>query len=707
MKNIGCHILNCWMMPLFLLLSIQAFTQPVFTLKLCSPVDSAEFDLNDIGLGNRFLCADASNDNVHFATDTTGSFVGITDVETSNYWSVRDTIFVFTSTDQACINPAPIWLSLELIVDPLPIVTIVDDTLCSGDSLTMFFGPDPGSTWEMFWSQASPITNAIAGDTVVALVGNIGATTAYSLDSVMNTGTGCVSAVPEMITVHSIPSVTLLTDTIMCPGDSLQLLFTPSDEGPWSLFWSDGATTQWPQAAIGDTVSSFATTAGVDTLLSISSGAQCAFNDTIMLHVLAGPSATLTAGACVGDTVALSDTLNLSTIGFANSAIVPLDLDMFVMPNDVINPPLLVVLGAPNGCMDTLTLQVDPEPSFDTITSIACEGDAIIVSGIANATTLTYEWANSQQSLELNVVNASASILSSNTSEGPLHLVLQGACSLDTLLSNIQVYPLPNAVIINNSNSLDGQVGYCVGQQLDLLSTNANAIWTAQDTAFLEPDMAIGASYDPMITNTGSYEIVLTVSRDSGGVVCTADTSLTVDASRSLCKISSLYQFPGYIFIAALDTTFNGDSPYFQWFNANDPLILDTLASVGNAAIAIIPASLADSVIRVFGSYYGEGLCECSSGRLNTKAIVDQVNELKVYPNPIEGGNFNMIMPSYFQDQRVQMQLIDPLGKSVLKLELEPGSIFRTIEIPVDLDGVHLMELRSSAQVVGHKVIVR
>ena len=64
-------------------------------------------------------------------------------------------------------------------------------------------------------------------------------------------------------------------------------------------------------------------------------------------------------------------------------------------------------------------------------------------------------------------------------------------------------------------------------------------------------------------------------------------------------------------------------------------------------------------------------------------------------------------MPSYFRDQHVEMQLIDLLGQSVLKLEMEPGSIFRTVEIPYDLDGIYLMELRSAAHVVSHKVIVR
>jgi len=607
---------------------------PQYTLNACSNSTNGVFDLQDIA--SQFVVGTMLCDSFGVSFSTSTTVVDSISLETA-FNSVTDTVYAIVSSDN-CLNTS--WDTLFLVVNPIPNLALGVGPFCSGDLLIIGVAPaSPMQSWVLEWQStlggAPDTINGMDNPWSGSVYNTDPSNNSFQINSVTNTVTGCANSNAANIVVNQMPVATVLSDTAFCPGEQLQIAFSPTGTDTFSLAWSSGS---WPSSS----------------------------SDTLV-----APAINTTPNS----NTSVLNTLTNNTTGCDTTS--------------------------------TISILIHPQPSFDTITSFACAGDTLIVSGISNANMGTYAWASSPQPIAFAIASDSASIISANNSMDPLHLVLQGACSLDTLLINIQLFPLPVALITNTSDFLDGQVSYCNGQQLVLSCADTNAVWTALDTAFLEPDMALGDSYEPMITSTGTHEIVLTVSRDSSGVVCKADTMLTVHASRSLCKISSLYQFPGYIFIASLDTTFNGNTPFFQWFNANDPLTLDTLASVGNAAVAIIPEALADSVIRVFGSYYGEGLCECSSERLNTKAFFGHVNELKVYPNPVVEGNVNMIMPSYFRDQHVEMQLIDLLGQSVLKLEMEPGSIFRTVEIPYDLDGIYLMELRSAAHVVSHKVIVR
>lgn len=117
-------------------------------------------------------------------------------------------------------------LTLELTIYPVPLVAVISDTICTGE--TAILSATGAETY--LWS---------TGETTNQILATPVSNTTYT---VIGTSNGCVSApAAALVTLNATPSVNLGSDTVIQQGASLTL-GNPQVPG-WSYLWSTGATT--------------------------------------------------------------------------------------------------------------------------------------------------------------------------------------------------------------------------------------------------------------------------------------------------------------------------------------------------------------------------------------------------------------------------------------------------------------------------------
>lgn len=133
------------------------------------------------------------------------------------------TTYVLSAGDGASCSSTD---TVVVTVNPRPVVNLGADTSLCGGSLVLNAGPQPNSTF--LWS------NSTTAQTL-----NISSSGTYSV-TVTNTATGCTNSDAIVVTVNSVPTVNLGSDTSIC-GDMLVL--NAGNPG-MSYLWSNSTTAQ-------------------------------------------------------------------------------------------------------------------------------------------------------------------------------------------------------------------------------------------------------------------------------------------------------------------------------------------------------------------------------------------------------------------------------------------------------------------------------
>jgi hypothetical protein len=374
---------------------------------------------------------------------------------------------VYTVSGNASGCSAIVINTLNVTVNPLPILTLNSATICAGTSATL--SASGANTYS--WSTGAASASIIVSPTV---------TNSYSV--IGTSSLGCVSNGTAQITVNLSPTLVVTSSTI-CSGSTSTL--TVSGANTYS--WNTGATSSLivvsPSTTTTYTVSG--TTAGCST--SSVSNVFVNNQSTVMATsatICSGTSATLIASG--------ASTYTWSTVSNAT--------------NITVSPTLTTTYTlfgtSAQGCTNTSLSQVivNVLPTLTVNSPTICSGNSATLS-VSGAS--TYMWSNSAT-----VTSIAIPSLTNTTTYS-----VSGTSSLGCVrVSTTQVIVTANPTVVVNSSTV------CAGNSTTLIANGANSYsWSTS---------AIGAS----ITVSPTTSVIYSVTGTALGCSHTATASVFVNS---------------------------------------------------------------------------------------------------------------------------------------------------------------------------------
>lgn len=263
------------------------------------------------------------------------------------------TIYTVTGTSSlGCTASA----TATIVVNPLPNITIIANpsTVCEGSSVDITANGANSYLWSN--GQNTQTINPIINQQTTFSV------TGTSLE-------GCTDSNSITINIYSLPTITVNNQTI-CLGDTAIL----SAQGATNYSWSNGQNTNTIQ--VNPTTTTTYSVTGTD-------NHGCTNSATAIVTVLTNPQLVVNDTAiCIGDTAYLHVTGadNYHWSNGSNSA------NLMIIPNQTTTYTVTGFLGTNCSSSATVTITVNPLPSFDINTQPAyCNAN----NGLAEITNLT------------------------------------------------------------------------------------------------------------------------------------------------------------------------------------------------------------------------------------------------------------------------------------------------------------------------------
>jgi gliding motility-associated-like protein len=347
---------------------------------------------------------------------------------------LTNTSYTVTGTTNGCSNTAVSTVT----VNPMPVVSVNSQTICSGTSTTLTATPSaPGGNY--VWMPGSASTSSIS----VSPASTNTYTVTYTLNSCSTTGTG-------VVTVNSSPMITVNSPTI-CDGSSASLTAI----GATSYAWSNGDLTN------PISVSPAATT--TYTVTGTTGGCSGTAVSTVTVNPLPGVSVN-SPSMCAGTSATLTAIVTIPGGTYAWSPGAASTSSITVTPATTSTYNVNYTL---NGCSATGsgTVTVNPLPAVDPVFDIvACVNSTIPASAFSSTPSgASYSWINSNTLIGLpaggsgnvpgfSATNATSSPMISNIEITP---VLNG-CTGPTESYSITVNPDPTAFISGGGTICDG-----------------------------------------------------------------------------------------------------------------------------------------------------------------------------------------------------------------------------------------------------------
>jgi len=372
-------------------------------------------------------------------------------VKASGNFSVKIT------DNNSCSNTSS---STSVTVNALPIVSISasgSKTFCQGDSVTLTATAANAYLWNNGATTQSVKVKA-SGNFSVKITDNNACSNTSSSTSV---------------TVNVLPSVSISASgsKTFCQGDSVTLTATAAN----AYLWNNGATIQSVKVKASGNFS-----------VKITDNNACSnTSSTTSVTVNALPSVTITASGsttfCQGDSVTLTATAANAYLwnnGATTQSVKVKSSGSF-----------LVKITDNNACSNTTKTTIVNVNALPIATITAngaqtfCDGDSVILT--ANAAN-AYLWSNGEQTASIKV---KVSGLYNVT------LTDQNNCSATSSNSNVQVNPLPIAMITAN-----GPTTFCEGDSVTLTASSAKShLWNSKATT---------ASI--LVKNSGQFDVFVT-----------------------------------------------------------------------------------------------------------------------------------------------------------------------------------------------------
>jgi len=421
-----------------------------------------------LNLVNQTICA-GDNATIIANPDVAGGNYNWTpNVSTTEQATVSPGVGTNTYSINYGVNGCEITETVDVIVNPVPVVSVDDEEICLGDGATMTSYVDlPGGAYD--WQPT--------GETTANINVNPNQTTTYTLTYTLN---GCVGTDNATLTVHAIPEANFNFQNI-CEDQAMGLNSTSTVAAPSTIAsfeWDidNNGTVDYTTNNTNHTFPGF----GVyDVNLTVTSNAGCVDEITQQVEVYALPIVDFTANPlCFGEPTDFTDQTTVPNgdnitnwnwnfdDGNANNVQNPSNL--YNNPG-VYNVNLSIV--TENGCTDNTTIPIEvfamPIANFDF--NNECVYDALNFTNQSSqvATIFAWEFGDGNTSTQENpshTYNTSGQYnvtLMISTADGCGDTITQQVSAYDQPVANFEVDPTcletnSNFTDLSTINNIDG-----------------------------------------------------------------------------------------------------------------------------------------------------------------------------------------------------------------------------------------------------------
>ncbi len=395
-----------------------------------------------LNLTNQTICAGDNATIVANPDVPGGNYTWTPAVSTNNQATVSPGVGTNTYTINYGVQGCEITETVDVIVNPVPVVSVDNEAICLGDGATMTSTVDlPGGTYD--WQPT--------GETTANINVNPGQTTTYTLTYTLN---GCVGTDNATLTVNPIPVADFAFQNI-CEDQAMALNSTSTVAAPSAIVtyaWDidNNGTVDYTTNNANHNFPGF----GVyDINLTVTSDAGCTDDITQTVEVFALPVVDFTANPlCFGEPTTFTDQTvvpNGDDItnwnwnfddGNAGNAQNPTNL--YTNPG-IYNVNLSVT--TENGCTDNVTIPIEvyPMPVADFDFNNECYYDALSFSNTSSpvATIFAWEFGDGNTSTQ---ENPSHTYNASGQYNVTLMISTTDGCG-DTITQQVTAYDQPNA----------------------------------------------------------------------------------------------------------------------------------------------------------------------------------------------------------------------------------------------------------------------
>ncbi len=381
--------------------------------------------------------------------------VTATGVNTASASPSLTTTYTVTGTANSCSASATALVT----VTPNPSVSVNSPTICFGQVATLTANGAASYTWS-----AGPTQIGVNTSTVSPAVN--------ATYTVTGTASGCSNTAVSVVTVNSLPPVTVSSDTI-CSGQIALL----TANGAATYSWSNGATSSGVNTANASPI-----TSSTYTVTGTTSG--CSNTAVAMVNVNPSPSVTVNSTTiCEGQTVNLIAN-GANSYTWSSGATVTGSNTASVAPLVTTTYTVTGTLGA---CMGSAvsTITVNSVPIVTVNSDSICQGE--FVSLVATGA-VTFVWIPATGLNNVSIANPTA-----NPSTTIIYTVTGTASGCSAMaLSTVSVTPLPPTPIITQN-----------GFVLTSSSVSSNQ-WYWNGTLITG---ATGQTYT--VTQNGNYSVIV------------------------------------------------------------------------------------------------------------------------------------------------------------------------------------------------------
>jgi len=291
------------------------------------------------------------------------------------------TTYTVTVTDtNGCVD----FDVVTVTVNALPVINAgSDSSICVGEFITIGGNPTGPTSASYNWIPAGTLNNNTLSNPIATPL----VTTEYIVT--VTDSNGCVGMDSVVVTVNTLPVITISNNTFICIGDCFQLNAT----GGTSYSWSP--TTGLSNATIANPIACPIITTTY--IVTVTNTNNCV--DTASVTIIVNPLPTISAGPdlwlCTGDSIQLNATGGTSYLWTPSQG-----LNDTTISNPVANPLTntnYIVTGFDgNGCSssDTILVTVNDEVPIDPgADATICPGDSVMLGSTPTSPIgTTYSW---------------------------------------------------------------------------------------------------------------------------------------------------------------------------------------------------------------------------------------------------------------------------------------------------------------------------
>lgn len=416
-----------------------------------------------------------------------------------------NTNYTVTGTTLGCSNSA----TLNVLVTPLPMVTVNSNTLCAGQTVTLNATGANTYTWNN-------------GSTTSSIVVSPNSNTSYSVVGAIS---GCTNIAISSISVTPLPTITVNSSTI-CSGGSATL----SANGSTTYTWSTGST----NFSITDNPA-------ITTTYSVV-GEQLGCVNSATAQIVVSPNLVLSVNAptiCAGQTATLVSS-GATTYTWSNGTI---GNTIIVSPSSTTSFSVSGISGSCSG-VTAVNVVVNPLPLVSVNSNTVCAGQTTTITA-TGAT--TYSWSNGLSSnfiVDSPLTNSTYTVIGSSL-----------GCT-NTAVASISVASLPTLTV--NSPTI------CSGQTTTLTASGASSyIWSnGATTNIITVNPTTNSTYSVFGTTgicsaTATANVIVNQSPTitvTSPTICSGETA-TITASGSASYIWNTGSITNNVITSPINTT--------------------------------------------------------------------------------------------------------------------------------------------------------